>query len=101
MYITSREALGIKADSPQPVIAGNVVVKTIMPVTINAPVQGEVRILASPCCHQVGSGPITALANTVIKYAAVSMNQRTRLLKAAGVEVAAALSMSRAGYREA
>lgn len=90
VYITSREALGICSQSAEAVIGGDLIVETIMPVAIAAPVQGEVRLLAS--CESITINAevsrIVALADAMIKISSgIDEPMRPQVERAAGVEV--------------
>ena len=90
VQITSRTALGICSRSADSMIGGDIVVETIMPVMIAAPVQGEIRVLASSETIAVNAevSRITALADAVIKISsAIDESKRPQVEKAAGVEV--------------
>jgi uncharacterized repeat protein (TIGR02543 family) len=90
IQITSRDALGICSQSAGAVIGGDVIVKTIRPVAIAAPVRGEIRVLAAAVSITIQSevSRITALADTVIKISSSIDEPKRPLVERAGeVEV--------------
>ena len=90
VHLTSREALGIRSLSPTAVIGGDLSVETIMPVAIAAPVQGEVRLLASSESVAINAevARVVALADAVIRISSgIEESKRPQVVRAAGVDV--------------